>query len=499
MAVCKGSTVVVVTMAAAVATHLLHFPAPTTRPTPIRDQRRPAPTIHRPILPPENVQSPSPADPDPPFVQLPVVDGPDWPLTMTFTAAGSPADGTHEWTVSGDGASIVDGADESQVTLEFTEASAVVVTVSYTTPDDDVCEDMCEFTIMAVNLTGHWTLTGFDPVIQILFDEQAEVPDHLEETPGVGIRRRDSILAPGQPGDSEDMVELKVDLGGLLSPPVGVKWFLTRDDESLQVWTATMMAGPQVGGEVFEPGELEKECLVAPGKLWVENVESGWSAISLEDRDAETDEVVAQDRVVFHTFQSVVMVLAGESGLPFIGNALAQGTTDLAMKIALDGYNVRLRAEEDVGFNGLGTAYDVIKRDVDRRSIEHLAIIGYSHGGGATHDLANRLAIAPPASPFSLRQTAYIDAIKQGPNPTDKDLETAPEIRLPPGTLRHINLWQTGDAILQGAAVPGSVIDINVNAPTPIGWGFSLIHKTIDDDGSIHADIKLEVITNVPR
>lgn len=184
-------------------------------------------------------------------------------------------------------------------------------------------------------------------------------------------------------------------------------------------------------------------------------------------------------------------------------NPFLHGTTDIAEALSTQGYDVHL-LNKDAGQQGQGAAFEEVVSAVEERAVYEVAIVGYSHGGGATHDLAERLQIQPPNKPFAIPFTGYIDAIEQGNTAMSKDAGTAPEIRLPPGSQFHVNLWQpvawqTPRGPVNGAPVPGSAIDINVNAPPPGGWGLSLDHGTIDDHPQVRATMIQGVTNNVSK
>jgi len=130
---------------------------------------------------------------------------------------------------------------------------------------------------------------------------------------------------------------------------------------------------------------------------------------------------------------------------------------------------------------------------VKDRAVDEVAILGYSHGGGSTQDLTARLQLLPPAGAFTIPFTGYIDAI-QNDGTTDQRSETA----LPPGTQFHVNLWQPiadFPLFVNGASVPGSALDINVNAPPPGGWRLSLNHSTIDNHPQVQT-VMIQGVTN---
>lgn len=87
--------------------------------------------------------------------------------------------------------------------------------------------------------------------------------------------------------------------------------------------------------------------------------------------------------------------------------------------------------------------------------------VRYSHGGGATYDLSEELAMWQAFPQGALRFTGYIDAV-------DKQ-NALPETRLPLGMPYHYNVWQSAGIpaltpdVLQGNSVPGADLNDNVD------------------------------------
>jgi len=271
--------------------------------------------------------------------------------------------------------------------------------------------------------------------------------------------------------------------------PSGVRYFLTRSTSAIKVWTESAIVLNNTDEE-----ELVFGAAADPTVLWIEAAEPGASVLTLEVRDEDTGDVLASDSIRFFTFSSTVIVLTGEDRF---GGGWGHGTTPIAEALYTQGYDAHLLSEEIVDENGLGDAYDEALSAVDERDVTEVALIGYSHGGGSVQDLATRLQLAPPTGPVIIPFTGYIDAIE---NDTDADQDS--ETALPPGTQFHVNLWQpvaNFPLFVNGAPVPGSAIDINVNAPPPGGWGLSLDHSTIDDHPQVQAVMIQGVTNNVSR
>jgi len=411
-----------------------------------------------------------------------------------------------EWTVQAEqGVVQVDSPTLTESTLDVTalQTPGIVTLAAVVTVDGEMCMDDLQVAVGEIDMVAHRPQTEF-----LGFQLSFTVPDGDEEDPGAGIRLNgDDDNVNGTP-DFDDRVSplnqdprendlLKVSL--TLEPypaPAGVKYFLKRSTDVIKVWTESGLVLDNTNDE-----ELKFNGPIDPTVLWIEAVEPGVSVLTLEVRDDDTDEVYASDSIRFYTFTSAVIVLSGEGrfGAPFL-----HGTTEIARLLHTQGYDAYLFNEEVVGHDGSGPPYFEVISAVEERAVDKVAIVGYSHGGGSTHDLAERLQIQPPNKPFTIPFTGYIDAIEQGDSAMTKDVRTTPETRLPPGTLFHINLWQpvpwqTPLGPVNGAPVPGSAIDINVNAAPPGGWGLLLDHGTIDNDPQVRAFMIQGVINNVSR
>ena len=136
--------------------------------------------------------------------------------------------------------------------------------------------------------------------------------------------------------------------------------------------------------------------------------------------------------------------------------------------IALDNNSVAARIRAFV------TAYNEVVSAIQNRDVTGVAIYGYSHGGGSTADLAQRLnANRASIGVFSIDFTAYMDGIEN-----DSDIDITPESQLPPSTGYHANYYERAGGFLQGTTVPGANLNVNVTL-TP--WGSGLTHFTVDD------------------
>jgi hypothetical protein len=142
---------------------------------------------------------------------------------------------------------------------------------------------------------------------------------------------------------------------------------------------------------------------------------------------------------------------------------------------------------------GAGAAYNEIVSAIQNRSVTEVAIFGYSHGGGSTHDLSNRLhGNRGQIGTFTIVFTSYVDAVRNGSN---QDIRQ--ETRRPPGSQYHINHYQHGvlnplsqfrDAGLDGGPTDAPGADFELDVETT-GWGANATHYTVDDFEQVKSQI----------
>lgn len=139
-----------------------------------------------------------------------------------------------------------------------------------------------------------------------------------------------------------------------------------------------------------------------------------------------------------------------------------------------------MRDEDEVSRDGSGNVYDDIVNALQTRSVEELAIFGYSHGGGSTYDLCNRLdANRAAIGTFSINFTSYVDGIEN-----DSTIDTDMELRRPPTTNFHANHYQSGsfhDLFLDGGPVDDSEPPPRGLDVETVTWGRDATHSEIDD------------------
>jgi hypothetical protein len=302
---------------------------------------------------------------------------------------------------------------------------------------------------------------------------RTSVPEGQEDDPvlGPGIRR--NTPRELDPSGEDDLIEVVV--GRVLR---GTPLVLARSGPELAVWTTrTKQPGTQLPftGTRSQPLSFGGDPSLS---LWVEWVGTGHgtSRLALETQGSGA----LLDRLTFHSFRSIVVALGGEGqspGLPLDPN---HGTFVVGTELYELGYDVRMYDEDGVTSNGSGPVYDEVVNAVQSRGVADIALFGYSHGGGSTHDLAERLdAFRAGIGAFAIPFTSYVDGVEN-----DSDIDTDPELRYPPSSGFHANQYQRGtfaDFFLDGGPVPGS-------APPPTGldvetttWGTGATHFIVDD------------------
>lgn len=234
---------------------------------------------------------------------------------------------------------------------------------------------------------------------------------------------------------------------------------------------------------------------VSVGAVWVEYIgeshtvgaNSAVLTLTASDGGGSTT-----DKLVFHSFQSVVIAIGGLNQDPANVGDSTLGVFTMAVKLYKKGYDVHMYKEtevsNDVDTIGQGAAYNEVVSAVNARNVDYVAIYGFSYGGGATYELANGLqANALIQGDYTIPYTAYIDAITHG--------GISSERRLPPGTQYHDNLYQRRDWFIRGNSVTGAN-NINVTNTT---WGSGLVHTTIDDNATVQSTIIANLTAKVVR
>ncbi|MCS7009245.1 MAG: hypothetical protein NZL93_04835, partial [Chthoniobacterales bacterium] len=149
---------------------------------------------------------------------------------------------------------------------------------------------------------------------------------------------------------------------------------------------------------------------------------------------------------------------------------------------------------------GRGRAYEEIVDSLQYRGIRNIVALGFSYGGGAVHNLLDRLErrFRGELEPFGENPlgvdnrfrdsfVVYVDAIVHG--------SPAESLRRPPPSYSLLlNIYQTQDIFIRGAEIPGPRIH-NLDANDPhLQWDQNIRHSQIDDNPAVHRRIFDELI-----
>jgi len=321
---------------------------------------------------------------------------------------------------------------------------------------------------------------------------RTKVPEAWEEHPELGPGIRVNGALESDPAGEDDLIELLV-----ARPFEGTDLVLARSGPALVLWTTrTRVPGSAVPftGDVTAPLAFGGARTLT---LWVE-----WSGAvppgpaALELRAPEWD--AALDRLRFHAFTSLVVALGGEGQVPGLPLDPNHGTFVVATDLYARGYDVLMRDEDEVSPTGTGPVYTEVVNAIQNRAVGTLAIYGYSHGGGSTYDLCERLdTFRGSIGTFAIEFTSYADGVQ---NDSDTDLDQ--ELRKPPTSAYHANHYQVGsfaDFFLDGGPVPSSF-------PSPSGlnvetvfWGVGATHFLVDDYLQVFDHIATNLEARVAR
>jgi hypothetical protein len=330
--------------------------------------------------------------------------------------------------------------------------------------------------------------------------QRLAVPDGSEVSPGAGIRmngdddngngtadRDDTGTVSGE----NDLVEVTLAVSPVTAPP-GFEYVLVRGNTNIKVWNSDLK-----GVSVLTTGSEQMLTFDGSGTrtVWVENPSGGSATLELRARPIGGGATLASDTIQFYPFTSVIIALGGEGQGPSDPPDGNHGMFNIAKTLYTQGYDVHMYDEDDVSSSGAGPAYDEVVRAVQRRGIGIVSIFGYSHGGGSTYDLAERLDVNRASiGTFTMPYSAYVDAIEN-----DSDIDIESERRRPRATGYHVNYYERNDFLIKGNSINsggGAEVDVNVNS-TP--WGGGLGHSEIDDHANVRSGVLDPLLLRVPR
>ena len=312
--------------------------------------------------------------------------------------------------------------------------------------------------------------------------QRLAIPDAEEVAPGVGIRvNGDDDDSNGTPdaddsdvANENDLIEVTLSTS-LPIPPAGMEYALMRSAGDVRTWTSAGKGTDLLGSSDTAVLSFDS----GPITVWLEKPTAGTSVLSLVARRTGDGSVVASDAVTLFSFTSIVIALGGEDQVPADPPSEPDnhGTFQVAIDLYQRGYDVHMYDEDVVSASGAGAAYDEVVSAVRDRGVGHVAIYGYSHGGGSTNDVARRLDDnRGTIGTFSIDFTGYVDGIDN-----DSDIDIGTETALPPSSGYHANYYENpgcGFFALCGGPIAGADFDLDVNTTV---WGAGLGHFTIDD------------------
>jgi hypothetical protein len=306
----------------------------------------------------------------------------------------------------------------------------------------------------------------------------------IRDTPGVNtsvsIRRNsDDDNENGIPdlatnetnvANENDLITIAVQFSIPIANVVQNGWTIEfrRSNEAIQLWQTSNKTVPFFAAGADRVAATPQ----APGNLAYLDVEwkstdAAVTSSNLELWVTAPNQEVFVDRLTFKPSKSAVIIFNGEGqtagsiGNPNNGTP-PDGTTVIAQILRSQGYDTYIFDEDDVGYDspftwvqhafadvitpdyapGNGPAapfasYNEIVNAV-KRGITDIAIIGYSHGGGAEYVLSEVIhhAVANGLLNVNLAFTAYIDAVAKQSALAEK--------RRPVDSDFHLNLWQSG-------------------------------------------------------
>jgi len=122
-----------------------------------------------------------------------------------------------------------------------------------------------------------------------------------------------------------------------------------------------------------------------------------------------------------------------------------------------------------------------------RRFVERHAVIGYSHGGGATHDLIQELFNEDNDGDGDIDEVftdigVFLDAVDQFGLAAENDW---PDVALYLLNIYQEIPFQLGGADINDNEVEAGLLLEEINTTTDPGWDDSLDHFSIDDDPQV--------------
>jgi VCBS repeat-containing protein len=331
------------------------------------------------------------------------------------------------------------------------------------------------------------------------------IPEDREEVPGIGIRRNKDVEAVGTLDD--DLLYSGVQFNQSLKLyQTYYTVILRRTSDAIQAWSNQSMITPLYAAGVRDfifPPQAEHLLNYTFYTEWTSGDANMTRAdFDLVFRKPNGDEFIS-DTLVFHPFKSLVVGFVGEAQSPTDPQV---GMHMLINEARYHGFDAMLFDEDDISYDSVfgylrGEADDIIrpsdydrananggggtpprnsikaiKNAVDNMGVSEIALIGYSHGGGAVLELSSELQLAAdkPVGRYTISYAAYIDAVKKQ--------SFVGEDRYPVGASVLVNLYQTGPLaplrVIQGTSVANiperaALVEDNVDSGADEGFVYA--------------------------
>ena len=324
---------------------------------------------------------------------------------------------------------------------------------------------------------------------------------------GVEIRRNndhDCSTGDNPPPDSmistanvneDDLIRVDVNI----TPSIpGLTYSVQRNSSALKFWKNRSKSG---GEHEFDINTLS---LTTDGVLWAEytTAESDNYTLTLIVEETASGMVLTTQSMTFRPFDSVTCAFVGELQTPgpdFSESGINRWVVDQLkngydVHVWDDGFDPSLDPDytPDCAADGSGRAFAEIVNAVENRGVTHVAIVGFSHGGGSVYNLSNALSqvfwSGEGRNPYIPVFTSYIDAVMN-----EFVSNTVPEIRRPMNSLFHLNQYETDSFIHGGETLNGT----SVNTENILRQDLS--HTEMDDDELVRAYLTMRFCGKVTR
>jgi Ca2+-binding RTX toxin-like protein len=452
------------------------------------------------------------------------------PATLTVTFSNT----VRVWRNANKTNEVISGETEFDMTMNHTlfvervsaDGTAIEIEATYTPDVEEIEYRNQALTVLGTETTDivrlnanpvNGNLTAYRPMFgpgsYLPFPKTAVVEvDEASQTLGPGIRINgdddnnngvqdfsDNANVPGENDLIEMLVERTAGQNNLV---------LTRSSTDIAIWMSSTKSTPIS----FPNNGLQSAPLQFTGNQLT--VFGEWTSATYGEADVQlidmnTSTVI--DAIKFHTFTSVIVVFGGNNQSPVDENGDGQisdprnpenaadheGMYAIAQQLYESGWDVHPYNEEE-STAAADLPYKEVANAVSRRSAIGLAldvaILGYSHGGGATRNFSERLH----DNNINVDFAAMIDAVDYWGTNQENDY--------PDGVDYLLNIFQeNGGFELGGGPIEnnsgraqGDELESH-NVTLDAGWDNSDDHYLIDDDTRVQGRIRSSLDYKINR